>query len=340
MASTVSVPVEDLRGAGLDPAFEKLDTAIANHHAGNSTNIAVVADPFAGREVLLDYAQQRLETDAARIRLSSVVADGSPVDLPESDVVIVDNCQYLFRREIGGYDVLEQFLEEIAMSDTLYITGWNRYAWDYLAAVRDVDRSFPVQVRIPVLDAGEVEQLIHTHHKGRLPTFKLTSKDGRIKTVNLVRHPIRLWGARSVEVPIPRPNPEWISSWPVLGDNKSIEAVVFEKIRRVAHGNPGVATTVWDDSVTSDEIAPAYVRDPVEEITVDDDQAFMLSVVVSMESIERDALAALVGSDTIEKKLHPLVEEGVVDVADGRVSITPMGLHQAVAELQRRRLLW
>jgi hypothetical protein len=333
-----AAPVEDLRAAGLDPAFEALERAIANYRAGESENVAVVSDPFAGREALLDYAAERLETDADRLELTGL-ADG-PVRIPDSDVVVVDGCHYLHRREIGGFDALDSFLESVALSGTFVVTGWNRYAWDYLDAVRDVSRSFSEVVRIPELDAADVGHLVESSHEGPMPTFEETSKDGRIKTLNVERKPVRVWGPKTVSVPVPKPNPEWVSSWSVAGESESIEAVVYEKVRRVSHGNPGIATTVWDDAVTNGEIAPAYVQSPVDSFRISDPEAFLLWFVVSNESVALEELHRSAPDVAVEETLHELANEDVVTIDDGTVEITPLGLHPAVEELARRRFVW
>ena len=65
---------------------------------------------------------------------------------------------------------------------------------------------------------------------------------------------------RSVAVPYPKPNPAWTASWSVRDETASIEAVTFEKLRRVSAGNPGVALAIWEESVADGQIAPGYVR--------------------------------------------------------------------------------
>jgi hypothetical protein len=334
----VTIPVENLRAAGFDDEVGKLDRAVADHVEGTSSNVAVVADPFAGRDALLDYAEELLQGAAERVSIDSLVdTDGGVPELPDVAALIVDDCHYLFRRTIGGFDVLDDFLERMAMSDTLFITSWNRYAWRYLSAVRDVGDSFPVEIRIEPLTAEQIAAVVDTHFDDPAPRFVAADDVGRIKTVEVARREVSL-GSRALSVPVPTPNPAYLTTW---FDDDGIDDVVFEKIRRVSHGNPGIATELWADSVADGEISPGEVEDPIGTLEVaDDDTAFLLWLVVANEAVARDALATVLGDVPVDKELQRFVTQGVLTVDGGDVSLEPVGLHPAVQALKRRRLVW
>ncbi|ACM56582.1 hypothetical protein [Halorubrum lacusprofundi] len=61
---------------------------------------------------------------------------------------MIEDCQHLYERRIGGFEALSAFLDELANADVTVVTGWNRYAWVYLAAVQALDREFLVTVEI------------------------------------------------------------------------------------------------------------------------------------------------------------------------------------------------
>jgi len=52
---------------------------------------------------------------------------------------VIEDCQHLYERRIGGFEALSAFLDELANADVTVVTGWNRYAWVYLAAVQALD---------------------------------------------------------------------------------------------------------------------------------------------------------------------------------------------------------
>ena len=351
-----SVPVEDLRAAGFGDEVEKVATAVAEYlDDGTGGNVAVVSDPYAGRDALLEYAESLLDGAAVRVDLDPSAADGTGPSLPDGDgdggtddepdaaadagALVVANCHHLFERRIDGFAALDAFLDRIALSDPLVVTSWNRHAWSYLDAVRDVGDTFPTRVAIPPLDAAEIRTVVEAHHDA-LPEFVDTGSAGRVKTVVFDRYSVGLPGGRSVSVPVPRPNPAWVASWSVSGTEASVEAVVFEKLRRVSNGNPGVALAVWEDSVTEGEIAPGYIEAFETDLDVDDDAAVLLWTVLAAESIGVDRLTALFERRPVETSLQGLVERGLVTVTDGEARVAPQALHLVVAALERRGLLW
>ncbi len=334
----VTVSADDLRTGGAEAAFEAVEVAVEDYREeGASGNVAVVAPPYAGRAALLDHAEALLD-DVERVRLGPAASEGRAPSVPDADAVLVDDCQYLYRRRIGGFRVLDRLLERMATADTLYVTSWNSYAWRYLEAVKDVGASFPVQVEVPPLDGDGVAAMIRARWE-RAPEFVQTGEDGRIKTLDVVRRPVRLPGGRSVGVPVPKPNPEWVSSWWTTDDEESIEAVVFEKVARQSRGNPGVAATAFERALDGDEIAPAHVVEPTVDGRLDDADAVLLLAVVSKGSVTREALED-VARGPVDTSLATLADEGLVELHGESVSVAPNGLQPAVAELERRRLLW
>lgn len=123
-------------------------------------HIAVVSDPFADRTALLDEVVSAHSGTAERVRLSAHVDDVP--DFPDSEMVVVENCQYLFGRRIGGFDILEAVANLLAADDRQFVTGWNRYAWNYLTAARHLDDLFPVAVSVQPLATEGMESVLPT----------------------------------------------------------------------------------------------------------------------------------------------------------------------------------
>ncbi len=342
----MTIPVESLRAAGLGDEVEGVAGAVARYlDDGTGTNVAVVSEPFAGREALLDYAEGLLEeATVTRVRLSEAVTDDPPT-VPADGALLVDDCHYLYRRCVDGFDVLDRFLEEVAASNTLVVTSWNRYSWSYLAAAREVADSFPTVVEIPRLDDRQLRQVIDTRYDGAMPTFVQTDDAGRIKTVELERRPVRLVGNLTVPVPLPTVNAEYLATW--FEEEGKTERVVFEKLQRLSHGNPGIATALWEASVREadeegpERIAPAYLDEPVADFALRDaDRATVLWSIVANETVSRPTLDATTYDVSVDKELQLLAQRGVVEFDDEAVRVTPGGLHPAVDALERRRFLW
>lgn len=330
----------DLRAAGLGDRFESIDRAVADHLDGTVSNVAVIAEPFAGRDVLVEYADDAFGAASARVELDGVVGDRSEIEFPNTEVIVVDGCQYLYTREIGGYDVLDAFLAEIVERDELFVTAWSRYAWDYLAAIRDIEYAFPVQVRVPSLDASAITELLVSHYGPGLPEFVQTGEAGRVKSVGFDRHTVGLPGDRSVSVPVPSLNVEYITSRSNADRYGDVEAVVFEKLTYLSDGNPGVAGTLWERSVRDGEIAPAYVEEFDRTLDIDDDEAFLLELILAKEAVAVDTLEDVLVNIPVQRSLGTLTQQGAVAVEDGRVRIRPERLNATVDHLRGRQLIW
>jgi hypothetical protein len=339
MSTEVALTASDLRAAGLEEPFAAVEEAVEGHLDGSRANVAVVADPFAGRATLLDHVEQRLGAATARTTLSEpVLGETAPLDAAAAEVVLVDDCQYLYTRQVGGFDPLDDFLERTARSSALYVTAWNRYAWSYVSAVRDVEDAFSVVVRVPPLDAEGVRSLITSVYGPELPAFVETEVDDRVKTVDVGRGSLSVAG-RSVPAPRVEFNPEYLAAW---GDTDAgdAEAVVFEKLTELSDGNPGVAAALWERSVRDGEIAPEYVTEVDRALDVDDDEAFVLEVLLAKERVDRTVLSEVLATVPVERSLGGLVERGLLAVDGDDILLEPELLHATVEHLRGQRFVW
>jgi len=336
----VSISITDLEAAGVDQPFEALQDAVQHHVDGWSPNLAVISEPFAGRDLLMDYVEEILEAPAERVTFDGV-RDGDLPDIDGHEVVLLDDCQYLYTREIGGFERLDRFLEEISASDAFVVASWNRYAWDYLAAVRDVDDVFSTTVAVPTLTAEQMAALL-TSNDGDSPAFVQTGAAGRVKTIGFDRRQLDLPGSRSFELPVPELNLEYLASRSLSKDDdvEDVEAVVFQKIAQLSNGNPGVATAVWERGIRDGEIAPAYVEEVDQTLDIDDDEAFVLEVLLAKGTMARSTLDAVLENIPVHRALQSLHEQGVLEIDEEFATIDPEYLYAVDNHLTGRRLIW
>lgn len=338
----MDVTPEQLRDTGFAVQFDAVAETVSVADRDRGPNLAVVSDPYAGRDLLVDHAVTRLD-DPTRVALEGVA---SGEELPElasrdaGDAVVVENCHYLFSREVGGFGCLEGFLEAIALSAPTVVTSWNAAAWSYLDAVRDVSQSFDSVVHLPPIDAVDLARLVEAHHDGPLPEFVQTSADGRVKTVSFDRATVSPLGGREVTVPMPNLNTEYLLSRDATETVGDVEAVVFQKLVQVAGGNPGVATACWDESVRDGQVAPGFVAEYDPQFSLDDDAAFVLELVVSNDRIRRQTLDQIRPTVQVDKALQTLAESGLVAVDGEWARVAPTHWRAAKEHLEGRQLLW
>jgi hypothetical protein len=331
--------IADFEAAGLDARLEALESTIENAENESSANVAVLSEPLAGKRSLIQHAVNMLE-NPLHVSFDRVPEDDSLPAIDGSQPLVVENCQYLFERSIGGFELLDTFLERLALSEPLVVTSWNSFAWDYLDAITEVEESFTETIRLPSLSGGQISDLLDAREDVSQPGFVTTAEYGRFKTIDVDHYSLRLFGDRAVDIPIPRPNTEWVSSWFVDDTDESIESVVYEKISRVASGNPGVALALWRESISDGEVAPADIREPDADHGIDATQAHLLWVILCKGSITRNTLDERFEEVSVDKELQTLADRGLVVTEGPTVRIPPAPMSEAIAELERRRMLW
>ncbi len=335
-----------------EPARETVDAVAGGDARGP---LAVVGSPFAGRRAVLDHLADRL--DATRVHVGPAGPDpgggtgGMEADDPDTGVdlrvrtgpdadepgretadaiadggaTVVSGCHHLYTRRVGGFEPLDTCLDAVAGADSTVVTGWNRYAWTYLAAVRDLDRTVPERVEVGPLDAAALSELLLARYDD-IPTFE---RDDDLPL--FTRRQVSVAG---VDLWLPALDRAALAAR--RGGDPDPRDVVFERLAAVSEGNVGVATTLWERARGS-EVRPSDVPD-VDQPGLDRETAFCLRVVLASERAHRADLAAVVGDDT-ERALGRLRRNDLVTVDGDWVALSPAAVPTAVAETERERIL-
>lgn len=306
---------------------ETFDSALSDR----TGPVAVVGDPFAGRETVLDAAAERL--DAVRIRLRPDDDAADRLTALGDGPVVVDGCQHLYRRAVGGFDLLDRFLNWLVGRDAPVVTGWNRYAWTYLDTTQGVGREFPVTVELRPLGASELADAILCRYED---TARFLADDAERGSVVSIRHRPVEWRGISRSIPYPVVNIPGVGTAGRDGDLDPKD-VVFERLAAVSNGNVGVAAGIWERQ-RGDELRPSDVVAAGADLTLDRDEAFCLRIVLAKESVSRAELAEIVG-DGLDRVLGRLVRDELVTVEDDRVNLAPAAVPSVVAATERERIL-
>lgn len=77
-------------------------------------------------------------------------------------VVLLDDCQLLFLRRIGGFVPLDLLLRLITLTSrhVLWVTAWNIYSWMYLENVRNLSDQFAIVHTISRQPLHEMQQML------------------------------------------------------------------------------------------------------------------------------------------------------------------------------------
>lgn len=328
---------------GFQEEIANIQTAIADFESGQKLNIAVIAEPFAGRTALLDAVEKMNPQKVTRLSFSSVVKN--KITLPDSPkrIILIDDCQFLYMRKIEGFDVLDDFLELVSSSNHVFITSWNLYSWRYLDEVINIGRYFPIQISLSKFTAAEIKESILSKYKPDEIKFVEDVEFEREKIIEVAKYPLSLkLMKKSITINIPFLKINFGSIKFISGKEEkvAIEDIIFEKILHASNGNPGVAQVVWQKSLEYPVIKPGRIKDFAFNIELDYTEAFVLSIILSMKSIKKEELAEMAEYEHTEEILFRLAKQGLVAVEEGRCSIKPEALKSTVDFLKRLRLVW
>lgn len=335
-----TIKTEDLRTLGLEEDLSLLEIALAGNSSPEEPNIAVISEPLAGREQVLEYAIEQSPTIADRVTLSDTRIDSKVFDDRAADIQVIDNCHYLYTRQIGGFDVLDAVLDTIAISDTVIISSWNRYAWEYLVAVRSIDRVFPVQITLPALDPEQIGEVITRTYDTDELHFVDDREIEHDSLVETTAHELAIGSTRSITLPRPRLNFDVLRSWRAADADIDIRELVFARLTDLANGNPGIAKAIWEQSVSDGTISLNGLQEPPRGIELTDSEAYALQIILTKERLRTDVLASIVNESDIDRLLQSLVQQRLVERDGNQVAVRPIALPTIIGELERRRLLW
>ncbi|MDO8872846.1 MAG: ATP-binding protein [Methanoregula sp.] len=331
---------------GIEREIKEITDAIERSGSGAPPHIAIIAEPMSGRTTIVDEIRRIYSDRVHYLPLKFVINQSALPDFSSlpGDIILIENCQFLTTRVIGGFDVLDTFLHMQITSKKIFITTWNTYSWHYLSSVMNIDAYFPTIVTLTRMDAPLLKQVILSRYKSGEIRFVDGGADERAMFFSVIHQSVRL-PFTATEISVPWIKLNFILILHGLPRKKrvqiSIEDVIFEKINRIARGNPGVAILLWNASLKDNAISLSAITVSSYSISLDPDESFILSVILSMESLHAKDLSAIAGSEMdIERVLYRLIQQGLVRDDTGYYSIMPFALGPVTEYLKKTRRLW
>lgn len=343
-----------------EPVVPSTFDAFEEHleHLPEDGTMAIVSDPWAGREWLLDHAETALEGqtrtfspfDFGHIIATDLeeVADeplgettggsGDRADVSEADAILVGDCERLFQRRIGGFDQVVALQHELARTDRTVVTSWNQYAWSYLTSVTTLADSFDAVFEVPRLDVEGAETLLRERYDVEAPeraleTYAEQADTEEPQTELLLESEGRLQTMRG------RVQVLW-ERLQRLYRTSTVESHL-ERLVKDAHGNPRTICRLFDHRTNEGRDGRPDKPD------VEYEESYLLWLLLTNEQLTVEELVELlepgVGPSTqgaIETTIRKLTRQDIVSLDDENVSIRPEAFGLVVSHLQKRRLLW
>ncbi len=331
---------------GCDREMKEIERAIERARSDAPPHIAIIAEPMGGRSTIVAELRRLYGNRIYYLSLEFVVRQS---DLPDfaslpQDIILIDNCQFLFTRKIGGFEILDSFLRTQIASKKLLITTWNAFSWQYLSSVMNIGAYFPTIIALTTMDTPVLKQMILTRHASGEIRFIEEGTAERSMFFSVIHREVRL-PFTATELSIPWIKLNFTIMIRRLPHKKrvvvSVEDIIFEKINRIARGNPGVALLLWDMSMKDNAISLGAITEASYSITLDTNESFILSIILSMDSLhEKDLSAIAVSEMDIQRVLYRLVQQGLVRERAGYYSVEPFALGAVTEYLQKTRRLW
>jgi hypothetical protein len=304
---------------GFKDEISTIQSAITNFEKmAQKSDIAIISEPFAGKTTLVKAIEKMIPEKVTMLSLLNLDNKKEILIMLEQikGIVIIDDCHLLYMRKIGGFDLLESFLRLIASSDNLFLTTWNVYSWRYLVEVLNISQFFPIQINLPQFTTPEIKELLLTMYDMNQIQFVEDVDKKKIRST-----PFSLFRKRQKAM--------------------TAENVVFEKIKQVSNGNPGVARVIWDKSLESQTIKPSQINAFSLRTKPDYNEAFILSIILSMQSIKKEELMEIVEPEIpIDMVLYKFLKEGILAFDEGYYHITPEALYNIMDFLKKTKLVW
>ncbi|MCX9084842.1 MAG: hypothetical protein OIN87_08615 [Candidatus Methanoperedens sp.] len=330
---------------GFQAEIANVQTAIADFECGHNLNIAIIGEPYSGKTSLINEIERMNPDKVSRISLSSIILDRNEIQIAEESkrVFLMDDCNFLYMRRIGGFEYLEEFLKSAISNGKIFITSWNLYSWNYLDEVINVGRYFPVQIKLPKFTTDQIKECILSNYKEKEIRFEEDVEFEKEKVIEPKKYAFLIKPLeKTINIPYFTINYSLLKIRLLKRKERvEIEDIIFEKIHHVSNGNPGVAKIIWQKSLEYPVIKPSKIKDESFNIDLDYNESFVLNIILSMKSIKNDELSEIMGPDyQVDRIIYRLSKQGLVGSKEGFYFIKPEALKSIVEFQKKLRLVW
>ncbi len=322
---------------------EQLLHVIDEGLSGKIRNIAIISEYLAGREELISKVEHVHGGRTKRITLTETLSDLSILSHnDDADIIIVENCRFIFTRMINGFHLLDEFITMLSRKEKIWITTWNIHTWRYLIAVKDIGSLFGKQIELKQKSESDIRDIILSHQLSSI--FYIIDPP-------VPRRMVLIQKKKTFTIPII--NKIIVFSYYSLRlrlliaiiRNKSQELepseLIFERLYQISNGNPGVALEIWEQASDAWEIRLSSLIPPALSGISDSDTEYVLSLIMSYEDVLiSDLKNTLPSNINLNLIISKLGDKELVILKNERVMIKPIALTQITKELKRLRMVW
>lgn len=295
--------------------------------ADGHETVAVVSQPWSGRSQLLETAANSFETEPTTISIEGPVADS--FSLPPDEAVVLEHCQHLFQRRIGGFEALEALVEELSTREDPAVLGWNVFAWEYLTELTPISNAFDRVYMIDPLDAEAAEALL-------TETLAVSDPENALSEAVDTELTEMADGERSVATTTVESTSDRLTRLRSAIRNRYRGSVVeshLEGLTSDAVGNPTAIHRLFQARMDPD------VNELPNGFDLSYTESYVLWLILAAGETTPAALRETTAED-VSLTLRRLERQGAIERTGDRVSVRPLAFGPVHSELSRRRLLW
>ena len=319
--------------------------------SGMSANVAVVGEKGSGKSTMIRFAEKEIFGDA---KPHKVVFDDTITNEPEllkklcdalgfkqtdnreeflekverkklPSILVVENLQNIFIRNIHGYEALESFwvIMSATMEKLFWVVSSSRYSWNFFEKMSSADQYFSHVVWADNLDEGEVREAVLARH--RSTGYELYFEPSEA-----------MKNSRAYKK--------------LLGDEKQSQELIrdmyFSKLAKISEGNTSIAMIFWLQSIKEFDNR-RFVFRPLEVTDVDKleipskEVLFTLAALVVHDTLTKNQMAKALHEEEAQSHLMlaRLKTKGIVYRNSSGYNLNHLVYRQVVRLLKRRNII-
>lgn len=328
-----------------------ISSAYEQWSRGLSANVAIIGEKGSGKTTMIRFAGRVCYPDADidEVQFDNTFTDEKTLlkmlcnalgfKLTESrdeflekvqrkrkpSVVVVENLQNIFIRNIKGYEALESFW--VIMSSTIdklfWVVSCSRYSWNFFVKMSNADQYFTHVVETDQLAEDEIREAILSRHKSTGYELYFEPAD-------------HLKNSRAFKK--------------LAGDDEKTQKLVreyyFSRLSKICEGNTSIAMIFWLQSIKEFD-NQKFVFQPLEITDVDKlevpskEVLFTLSALVIHDKLTQDEVALALHQDSSESglMLARLKTKGIVYFGNNNFGLNHLVYRQVIRLLKRRNII-
>lgn len=332
-------------------SFSLIRGAYDQWKRGLSANVAIIGEKGSGKSTLIKFAEKECLNgdETLEVRFDDTFTDEKellkhlcntlgfkPVETRQEflekiarkkhpSIVIVENLQNIFIRNINGYQALEAFW--VIMSSTMdklfWIVSCSRYTWEFFVKMSNADQYFSHVTETDRLGESGIRDAILSRHKSS--GYELYFEPGE-----------SLKNSRAYKK--------------LISDEKKRQELVrdnfFSKLFKISEGNTSIAMIFWLQSVKEFN-SQRFVFQPLEITELDKlevpskEVLFTLAALVQHDSLNKQQVAMALHQNPSESSLMlaRLKTKGIIYEGSNGYNLNHLVYRQIVRMLKQRNII-